>query len=140
MERNHELEKKILELNMLDSKIQELDQNLGLIEKQIVELQTCQVSLEELKKIKKDTEMLSPIIPGIFAKTKLIDGSKLMVDVGAKVLCKKNIDETKEIIQKKLDQSVDIHERLVAEINLLVQNINVLNEEIRKNQTLNMKG
>jgi len=127
------LGKKIIELNLLDSKIKELDQNLAILEKQISELQACQLSLDELKNTKKDSEMLAPIIPGIFAKTKLLNNSELLVDIGAKTLVKKNIDETKKIIQKKIDQSTDVHEKLIAEINLIAQNMNKLEKEIRKN-------
>jgi len=127
------LGKKIIELNLLDSKIKELDQNLAILEKQISELQACQLSLDELKNTKKDSEMLAPIIPGIFAKTKPLNNSELLVDIGAKTLVKKNIDETKKIIQKKIDQSTDVHEKLIAEINLIAQNMNKLEKEIRKN-------
>ncbi len=131
-----ELERKILEFNLIDTKIKELDQNLALLEKQINELQICQVSLDELKNTKKDTEMLSPLGSGIFTKTKLLDNSKVIIDIGAKILCKKNLDDAKKIIQNKLDQALDIREKLINEINVLIQKISEIEKGIRAQQTI----
>lgn len=124
------LEKKIIEFDILYSRIREMEQNLDLLEKQMNELQTCKISLDELKKTKKDTEMLSMISPGVFAKSKLIDNSKVIIDIGAKVLCKKNVDEAKDIIENKLKQALEVHNKLVKEINKLVQTVNKLEKEI----------
>ena len=131
-----ELERKILEFNLIDTKIKELDQNLALLEKQITELQTCQISLDELKNAKKDTEMLSPLGSGIFTKTKLLDNSNVIIDIGAKILCKKNLDDAKKIVQNKLDQALEIREKLINEINILIQKVAEIEKEIRAQQTI----
>ena len=133
MENKNKLGKKIIELNILNSRIKELEQNLTLLEKQISELQASQLYLDELKNIKKNSEILVPIIPGIFTRAKLLDNSELIVNIGARSLAKKSIDETKELLQKKLNQSIDLHEKLISEINLASTNINKLEEDLKKN-------
>lgn len=130
--KKQELEKKIIEFSILDSRIKELEQNLTLLEKQIAELQSCLLSLDELKNIKKDTEMLSPISPGVFTKSKLVNNSEVIVDIGAKVLCKKTVNGAKEIIQNKLNQALEIHDKLVKEITKLVQEVSKFEKEIRE--------
>lgn len=129
-----EIEKKIIEFNAIDAKIKELDQNLALLEKQINELQLCNLALDEIKKMKKDTEMLSSISPGVFTKSKLLDNSEVIIDIGSKVLCKKKIEDAKKIIQTKLDQSIEVRDRLINELNILIQSITRLEKEIRENK------
>ncbi|UZE93653.1 MAG: prefoldin subunit alpha [Candidatus Pacearchaeota archaeon] len=131
---NKEFEKKIIEFNILDARIRELEQNIVLLEKQITEIQNCQLSLDELKNTKEGTETFSSISPGILVKSKLLDNSEVMMDVGAKIFCKKSVDGAKEIIQKRLDQALEIHKKLSEEITLLLQEITKLEKEIREKQ------
>ncbi len=126
------MEKKIVEFNLLDSRIKEVEQSLVILEKQIAELQACQLSLEELKEVKKNSGMLAPIGPGIFVEAKLEENSKVLIDVGSKTLCKKSLEDAKKIIQSKLDQALEVHTRLVNEINALLQSISQLEKNIRE--------
>ena len=131
MKNMNKIEEKIIGINALDSRIKELEQNLALLEKQIAELQSCQLALDELKNIKKETEMFSSISPGVFVKSKLLDNSHVIIDVGAKVFCKKNINDAKEIIQPKLNSALEIYNKMIQEINILAQNIISLEKDIK---------
>ena len=131
---NLEFNKKILEFNILDSRIRELEQNLALLEKQISELQICQISLDEVKNSKKESEVLASLSPGIFVKTNLANNSEVIIDIGSKILCKKKIDEAKKIIENKLNKALEIHDRLISEITIIAQNLGNLEKEIRKSQ------
>jgi len=51
-------------------------------------------------------------------------------------LCKKNLDDAKKIIQNKLDQALDIREKLINEINVLIQKISEIEKGIRAQQTI----
>ncbi len=126
-----ELEQKVLELGALDNKFRELEQQLNMLEKQISELQSCQISFDELKNITPGTELLAPISQGVFVKTKLLDNSKIIINTGAKVFCKKSIEEAKEFMQSKINQVNEIHNRLVNEINVLAKNISSIEQELR---------
>ncbi len=134
MKKEKELEKDVIELNILDSRIKELEQSLTLLEKQIAELQSCQLSLDELKNMKKNTKMLSSISPGVFVESNLTDNSKVIIEVGAKVFCKKTIDDAKKIIQKKINQVSDVYDKLIKEIDKLVHEIRKLEEKIKEKQ------
>ena len=127
---DQEFQKKILEFNLLDARIRELEQNLALLEKQIAELQTCQISLDEIKNSKKDSEILAPVSSGIFIKGKLENNSEVLIDIGSKTLCRKNVDEAKKIIQSKLDKALEVHEKLINEVNKVAQNLANLEKQI----------
>jgi len=129
-----ELEKKALEFNVLDARLKELEQNLALLEKQISELQSCTFAIDEFKNSKQGKEVLVPLSPGVFVEGKLKDNKQLLVDIGAKILCKKDADEAKKIIENKINQAIEIHQRLVAEINATSQTLNQLAQEISKSQ------
>lgn len=129
-----ELEQKIAEFNILDGRLQELEQSFQLLEKQIAELQSCQFSLDELKSTKEGTEMLAPISPGVFVKAKLSNSEDVILDLGARVFCKKSSEKAKEIIQKKLEQVLDIRARIAAEINILMQHLRKLEQELSEKQ------
>lgn len=130
MDKQEEIQKKI-EYKALDSRIKELEQNIMIVEQQISELQLSQISLDELENIKNGTEMRAPIGPGIFVKANLADNKKVLLDLGAKVLCKKSIPEVKEILQQKFDKMAKIHTTLLIEINNLIRDIAKLEQEFK---------
>ena len=57
--------------------------------------------LDEMSKKKPGEEMLVPISNGIFAKAKLDDTSKLVINVGSNVAAEKSVDDAKELIKKQ---------------------------------------
>ncbi|MCL6500717.1 MAG: prefoldin subunit alpha [Candidatus Pacearchaeota archaeon] len=126
------IEKKIVEFNLLDSRIKEVEQSLAILEKQIAELQACQLSFDELKDVKKNVRMLAPMGPGIFVEAKIEDSSNVLIDLGSRILCKKSLDDAKRIIQSKLDQALDVHAKLVEEIDALLQRISKLEKNIKE--------
>lgn len=134
-EKQQEEIQKTLELNALDSRLRELEQTLILLERQIAELQVCQFSLDELEHIKEDTEMMAPLGSGIFIKAKLADKKEVLLDVGAKAFCEKNIDEAKKVLKQKLDKATDVHARLSNEMRNLAQNMMMLEQQLREKKT-----
>ncbi|MEM4152947.1 MAG: prefoldin subunit alpha [Candidatus Pacearchaeota archaeon] len=127
-----ELQKKALQITALDNRLQELKQQLELLEKQINELQTTQIALEEIKKTEIGTEMLAPINPGVFVKATLKENKDVIIDIGSKIFCKKNIEEAKNFIQQKLEQSLDIYNKIAIEMDFVIENLASLEKEFRK--------
>ena len=127
-----EMEKKLVELSVLDSRMRELEQALTLVEKNIAELQQSKQTLEEIKKLKKGNEMLSLVGFGIFAKTGLLDNEKVLINVGSNVVCKKSIDEARKLIEKKLEQALSIYSQLFSEIERINEAIQKIESELSK--------
>lgn len=129
-----ELQKKAFQITALDGRLQELRQQLELLERQISELQTTLIVLDEIKKIELENEILAPISPGVFVKANLKENKNVIINIGAKVFCKKSIEEAKKLIQQKLDQSLDIYNKIAIETNLIVENLTSLEKEFRELQ------
>jgi len=115
MENEQEL---MMKLGMFEQQIQQLQQQLEMVEKTIVELGSLSLGLEELKG-KKGKEILAPIGRGIFVEAKL-ESEELTVDIGGKNFVKKSISETRELIEeqlKKLEDAKDELNNSLEEIN-----------------------
>lgn len=129
-----EMEKKLVELSVLDARLKELEQALTLVEKNIAELQQSKQTLEEIKKLKKNNEMLSLVGFGIFARTSILDNEKVLINVGSNVVCKKSIDEARKLIEKKLEQALSIYSQLFSEIERINEAIQKIESELSKSK------
>lgn len=127
-----EFEQKAYRFSTLDSRLRELEQGLALIERQINELQASQIALDEIAKAKPSTEILAPLGPGTFVNASLGNNKDVLIDMGAKVLCKKNISEAKQIIQQRIDNAILVHENLANELQRIVQEMTLMEEELRQ--------
>ena len=123
---NHETsnsEEMMAKFGMIEQQIRQIHQQLEIIERNIIEMNSLSIGLDELKG-SVGKEMFSPIGKGIFVKAKIIS-DELNVDIGNGNFIKKSIDDTKELIGeqiKKLEKAQD-------ELNNALQ---AINEEITR--------
>lgn len=131
-DKQKEFEQKAYRFSALDSRLHELEQGLNLIERQINELQSAQIALDELAKAKSDTDILAPLGPGTFVNASLGNNKEVLVDMGARVLCKKGIGEAKQIMQRRVDKAILVHENLTDELQKIVQEMTAMEEGLRQ--------
>lgn len=131
IDEKRELEKRIIELNLLNGQLQELEQQLQIIEKEISEFQLTDLALQELKETKQDTEMLASIGQNVFTKAKLQDNKEVFVDLGAKVFAKKTVEEAQDIIAKKIEEFVNVRNNVAGQLNLVAQRMLQIEKEIK---------
>jgi len=98
-EENQEI---ILRLGMFEQQLQQLQQQLQSVEREITELKSLHLGLEEIPN-SKDKEVLARISSGIYAKAKIIS-DELIVNIGENSFVKKNIPETKKIIEEQVEK------------------------------------
>ena len=120
----------IFKLSMFEQQIQQLQQQLQAVEQSIVDMNSLNLSLDELNGAK-GKEIFSPIGRGIFARTKLLS-EELTVDIGAKIFVKKTVPETKKIINEQIEKLMDVK-------NDLNENIEKISEELQKTLTIAQK-
>ena len=108
-------EEYLMRLNMLEQRIQKVQEQLMIVEQQRAEISTLSNSLDKIKG-KKDKEILAHIGRGIFIKSKIIDNDELIIDVGSKVFLKKSIDEGKEIIEKQVGELENVRGVLLEDL------------------------
>lgn len=108
----------MFKLSMFEQQINGIYQQLQAIEKAILDMQTLNLGLEDMKG-KTGEEIFAPVGRGIFVRAKLLS-EELTVDVGGKNFVKKDIDSTNEIINgqiSKLNEAKESLEKSLEEIN-----------------------
>jgi prefoldin alpha subunit len=113
------IQEKYYEIQMISSHMEEIEKNIQKIDEQIEEIDIIIESLNDIKKVKKDNEILTPISNGIFVKSKIIETEKLIVNIGQNVLVEKNVEDTKKLISKQLIELEEYKNLLADELNKL---------------------
>lgn len=118
-EEEKRLQEKYMEMKMIEEQMKEIHKQAQVVEQQLMELMATTQSLEDFKKTDKGDEVLVPISSGIFAKAELKDNKEFLVNVGADTVVVKDIDSTKRLMEKQVEEMRELH----AKINMQMQKI-----------------
>jgi prefoldin alpha subunit len=127
-----ELKRKYVEFQLLEKQMQQTQKQLQLLEEQVLDLIVTHQGLEELKDVKKGSELLVPVSSGIFARAKIEDSSKLYVNVGAGTVVVKSVEETQETLNNQMQEIQGLQGQLVEAHKKLEEHMMVLQKEISK--------
>ncbi|MBI2659140.1 prefoldin subunit alpha [Candidatus Woesearchaeota archaeon] len=105
-----------MEFKMLDNYIKQLQSQLEMVTHQLIELNSTNSSLNEFAKLDAGKEIFVPLSSGIFAKASIKDTSKLLVNVGANVAVKKDIESTKKLIEKQMEEIKKIQKQMANDL------------------------
>lgn len=120
-------QKTILKISMLEQQAQQIHQQLEIVEKTIVEMESLEKGLEEIVG-KRDKEILASLGKGIFIKSKILS-EELFVDIGGGNVIKKTIPETKELIREQIEKLKNIKTELESSlINIEKESLEILEE------------
>jgi len=127
----------MMKLGAFDQQLQHLNQQLQAVEEGIVEMNSLNFALDELKG-KTGNEVLSPLGRGIFTKTKLIS-EDLIVDIGGKNFVKKSIPETKKIIEDQVKKLMEVKKDLESKVEKMNKELMGMFEAAQKENSENEK-
>ena len=100
----------LFKISMFEQHIENLRQQLSAIEESLVYLESLNLGLNDIKD-SKGKEILASIGKGIFVKAQLLS-EELILDVGGKNFVKKDIPETKKIIEEQIKKLQEIKKEL----------------------------
>ncbi|MEK6842610.1 MAG: prefoldin subunit alpha [Nanoarchaeota archaeon] len=100
----------LFKLSVFEQQIRQLQQQINAVEKGVLELESLNVGLDEMKN-SEGKESLSPIGRGIFVKSKILS-EDLIVDIGGRNFVKKSVPETQEMIKKQIEKLEEIKKEL----------------------------
>lgn len=130
MEDKEKLQELYLKFQFLHEQIKEIEKQTQLFNNQIVELTATSQSLDDFKNLKQGTEILVPINQGMYAKAELKNNKELLVNVGASVAVKKNIEDTKKLITKQIEDVKEIQEQMLLNLQKLAMHATLIEKEI----------
>ena len=126
------LQELYIEFSTLDHNIKQMHKQMQVLEAQLAELIMGMQSMDELKKVKAGTEILVPISSGVYAKAELKDNENLIVNVGAQITVKKDIIDTKKIIEKQIEEMKKLQKQTVEELQHLATQAALIEKEMNK--------
>lgn len=129
-QKNEDLQKKYLELQIIIQQINEIQQQLPNIQNQVLELRSLKENITSLKEIKENTESFTPIGYNIFTKAKLQNTNGLLVNVGANIFVIKTVEEAKELIDTQIEEIQNIIKELENKLVGLENSGQVIQSEI----------
>src|SRR3990172_10119321 len=100
----------IFRLSMFEQQINQIQEQIGAVEKGINDLGSLNFGLDELRE-GTGKEILAPLGRGVFVNATLASES-LTVDIGGKNFVKKSIPETKEIIEEQIKKLISVKKEL----------------------------
>ena len=104
----------LFKISMFEQHIENLRQQLSAVEESLLYLDSINLGLGDIKN-SKGKEILASIGKGIFVKARLLS-EELTVDVGGNNFVKKDIPETKKLIETQIKKLQDIKKELEEKI------------------------
>jgi len=104
----------LFKISMFEQHIENLRQQLSAVEESLLYLDSINLGLGDIKN-SKGKEILASIGKGIFVKAQLLS-EELTVDVGGNNFVKKDIPETKKLIETQIKKLQDIKKELEEKI------------------------
>ncbi|MBW2977081.1 prefoldin subunit alpha [Candidatus Woesearchaeota archaeon] len=129
-EQKEKLQSLYLEFQILDQQIKQLEKQGTMLSSQLMELVATSQSLEEMKNVKENTEILVPLSSGIYAKAELKDNKKFIVNVGSNTAVAKDIGTTKQLIETQINEIQKLQEGLTKKLQDYTYKAALLEQEI----------
>ena len=126
-----EIKEKYMELQLFDQQIKNAHQQIQTLEQQLMELNNVLLTLDEVKKLEKNAEILIPLTTGIYAKGTLQDTSEFTVNVGADVAVKKDFESTKKLINQQIQEVTQVQQKMVVEVQEIVTKAKKIQELLK---------
>ncbi len=98
------MEQQIYQFQYLKEQRDALSQNLGLINGSLQNYMTTKATVENLKNINDEEEILLPIGGSIILNATIKDASKILTYICQDVVIEKNLEETIEFLNKIIEQ------------------------------------
>jgi prefoldin alpha subunit len=99
-----ERNQKMMELQFMSQQVQQMQEHIQTTQRQMVELASVAVILDEVNKSEKGDNTLFSLGAGVFGFGKLDDTKKIIMNVGAKTAVEKSIPEAKTIVEEQINE------------------------------------
>ncbi len=131
-EEEKKLQEKYMEMKILEEQIKQVQVQAQTVEQQLIELMATTQSLDDFKKTKQGDKILVPISSGIFTKAEIKDSKEFLVNVGANTVVKKDIESTKKLIEKQVEEMKELHSKINMQMQKLALHASGIEKELRE--------
>ncbi len=132
MNEANDLQQKYMEFQMYEEQLNNMQKQFDQLEENLLEINYIKNSLDELSKVEKGKEILCPLSSGIFVKGEIKKSDEFLVNVGSNVVVKKNLEETKALMDKQKKELEGSKENLSLKYNEYYSRYQELKDELSK--------
>lgn len=126
------LESAIAEYQLYNRMVEEYMNQLNAVNNMITEVEATIKSLEELKNLGGNIELLTPLGSGAFIRTTIQIVDRVIINIGAGVYTEKSIEESLEILRKRAESLRETSRSIQENISKLLPKISQLENRIAK--------
>ena len=112
MTKEDELQKYMTLIEYYKEQLNNLEYQFSLIQTTINDQSKAKLTLQKLKGVKDESELLLPIGAGAFINANLKNSSKVLYDVGEGIVIEKTIDDTINKIDQRIKELQDTEEKI----------------------------
>ncbi|MFX1294260.1 MAG: prefoldin subunit alpha [Promethearchaeota archaeon] len=115
-----------------ESQAEQIQIQIDYLNQSIAATQIEGETIESLKNLQNGQEILLPLGNLTFIKAKLLDSSKVLINVGASVVLEKSIDHAKEQLDQHLENLSKSQMQLRQALQQIMQEIQKIRSEVEK--------
>ncbi len=130
-EKQKEVQKTYLELQMLDQHIKQLQKQLESVNNQVQETDMVKEILDDIKDVKTGTEILVQVANGIFTKATIKNTQELIVNAGANIAVVKDVAQTKDMLTGQSVELQAVQIQMNDQLERMVHKAQALQESLR---------
>jgi len=119
MTKDEELARYLAQIEQYKEQINSLEMQSSYLQAAINDYNKAKMTLEQLDKIEKNTEILIPIGGSTFINAVSTDTSKVLFDIGSGIVTEKNTQDAISRIDKRLEDLQKTQDRLLSMVQQL---------------------
>jgi len=131
-ENNDKLRQLYLQMQVYQKQMKQVEEQLEGVNRKEGEIHFIKETMDEIKKAEKGKKILVPISNGIFIKAQVDNTEDLLVNVGSDVIVKKDIEETKKMMDAQLIELKKFQNSMEAEMDSLDIKIRQIENEFKE--------
>ena len=112
MSKEEELQKQIAMIEYYKEQLKSLELQFSYLQSAIADQTKAKITLENLSKVKSDADVLFPIGGGAFIDATIKNPSKVLFEVGDRVVLEKTVDEAADKISKRINDLQQTEEKI----------------------------
>ena len=120
-----------MEFQVLNQQLKEVQQKLTTAGQQMSEILVIIEAVSDLGKAQVGSEMLAPMAPGIFVRSKLTDNKEVLINVGNNVVVGKSLEETKSLLNSQLAELRNFEQNLAMHWQQTVIRLQEIQEQLK---------
>jgi prefoldin alpha subunit len=127
-----ELQQKLIIYQLMQKRLEELQQQAMLIERRYAELEVARNTISDLEKTKKGGEMFFPLGSGVYAKGNVHEDKALMVELGAGLVSVKKPRAAQDFLEEKKKEIEASGKDLEKELKTTAEKMNEIAHQVQE--------